>query len=56
MFVRYDKEPNPIAKMLDGFLIGRDKMKKKMFSYPKGTADFAKYSLLQLLMKIDANG
>ena len=46
---------NPIAKMLAGFLSGRKKMKKMMFSFPKGTADFAKYNLLQLLMKLDAN-
>ena len=56
MFSRHGKDLNPIAKMLDGFLAGRKQMKKKMFSYPKGTSEFAKYNLLQLLMKIDANG
>lgn len=56
MFSKHGKVPNPIATMLDGFLSNRKAMKKKMFQYPKGTADFAKYNLLQLLLKIDANG
>lgn len=56
MFSKHGKEPNPISKMLDGFLSNRDAMKKKMFSYPKGTNEYSKYQLLQLLLKIDANG
>lgn len=50
MFARHGTVPNPIAKMLMGFLTDRKKMKKMMFQYPKGTADFTKYNLLQLLL------
>lgn len=56
MFSKHGSQPNPISKMLDGFLANRKAMKKKMFSYPKGSAEFTKYNLLQLLLKIDANG
>ena len=56
MFSRHGTVPNPIAKMLQSFLSERKKMKKKMFEYPKGSAEYAKYNLLQLLLKIDANG
>lgn len=51
MFSKHGTQPNPISKMLDGFLTNRKAMKKKMFSYPKGTAEFSKYNLLQLLLK-----
>ena len=56
MFKRHKKDYNtPFYNLLETFITNRTKFKNKMFEYPKGTEEFQKYNLLQLLAKIDCN-
>ncbi len=49
MFRHHGEVPNPTIEVVKSFLSNRKKHKKIMFSYPKGSEEFEKYNLLQLL-------
>lgn len=55
MFKKHATCPNPVVQMVNGFLESRDKHKKEMFKYPKGSEEFEHFNLVQLLDKLDAN-
>lgn len=56
MFKKKAKAPNPMNYVIQQFLKQRSIYKNKMFTFPKGTEQFARYNLLQSLEKINANG
>lgn len=57
MFKRHniDGTHTPFYDSLESFIQNRTKFKNKMFEYPKGTEEYQKYNLLQMLAKIDCN-
>ena len=55
MFKKHGTVPNPLSDMIKLFMDQRGIHKDMMFQYPKGSAEFAKYYMFQILDKLDAN-
>lgn len=55
MFEKLGLSPNPLIELIESYMVNRDKNKAKMFTYPKGSTEFERYNLAQLLNKRDAN-
>ena len=54
LFKKHKKADNPMARMIMGFLESRARLKKEMFKYPRGSEEYEKYNLFQLLEKLNA--
>ena len=50
LFKQRGIEPNPLVDMIASFMDLRDIHKSQMFQFPKGSEEFEKYKLAQLLI------
>lgn len=55
LFKKHGVVPNPLTKLIHMFMLNRDKEKKIMLEFPKGSEEFEEHNLLQLLAKVDTN-
>lgn len=55
LFQRHENSTNLLYKVIDEFVEDRDKAKKTMFKYPKGSEEFQFWNLQQLLAKRNVN-
>lgn len=55
LFKKHADVPNPMGRVVQEFMDSRQKYKNTMLTLPKGSEDFEKYNLLQLLEKQNAN-
>ena len=56
LFARHESGiVNPLKRLFQFYLDDRKRLKKKMFKYPKGSEEYERYNLAQLLRKISCN-
>ena len=55
LFKRHTKNKDILYDFIEALIVLRNKFKKKMFTYPKGTELFGRYNQLQTLKKMDCN-
>lgn len=54
LFKKHKNARNPLSEVIMGFIKQRGIYKAEMFKHKKGTDEFAKYNLFQLLEKLNA--
>lgn len=55
LFTQHGERPNPLYEMIQEFADRRNNFKKKMLQYPKGSEEYNRYNLNQLVAKVDTN-
>lgn len=55
LFYRHGTVPNPTYQMIQEFADRRNKFKKEMLKYPKGSEEYNRYNLMQQVAKVSTN-